>query len=154
MRQHSECVTRVPNLLQLTSSSKLSIWGSCKNLKKRESFIAGYPSLVQKIIAHIRFRDKIVNFSGLYCLVIPWSDLNTKKTKPNIEKWPKSLGVTLTAVPLFSLSIKWNAWQKKGRSCDRGCSSWSSLLSHLAALAHVVMYTTPLLWRKMRLITM
>ena len=32
------------------------------------------------------FRVKIANFSQLHCLAIPRRDLNTKKTKPNIEK--------------------------------------------------------------------
>ena len=41
------------------------------------------------------FRVKIANFPRLYCLSIPKRDLNTKKTKPNIEKWPESLGVML-----------------------------------------------------------
>ena len=39
------------------------------------------------------FRVKIANFSRLRCLAIPRRDLGTKKTKPNIEKWPESLGV-------------------------------------------------------------
>ena len=39
------------------------------------------------------FRDKIANFSRLYCLTIARRDLSTKKTKPNIEKWRESLGV-------------------------------------------------------------
>ena len=38
------------------------------------------------------FRVKIANFSTLHCLVIPKRDLSTKKTKPNVEKWPESLG--------------------------------------------------------------
>ena len=47
-------------------------------------------------LAHVLdFRDKIANFSRLHCLAIPRRDLGTKKTKPNIEKWPESLGVML-----------------------------------------------------------
>ena len=47
-------------------------------------------------IAHVLgFRDKPANFSRLHCLAIPRRDLSTKKTKPNIEKWPESLGVML-----------------------------------------------------------
>ena len=38
---------------------------------------------------------KISNFSRLHCLNIPRGDLGTNKTKPNIEKWPESLGVVL-----------------------------------------------------------
>ena len=48
------------------------------------------------IIAHLRYfkiltlngglRFKIANFSRLYCLAIPRRDLNTKKTKPKVEK--------------------------------------------------------------------
>ena len=58
------------------------------------------------IIAHVRnikiltyseaFGAKLPFFSRLYCLVIPRRDLNTKKTKPNIErKWTKRLNVML-----------------------------------------------------------
>ena len=39
------------------------------------------------------FRVKIANFSRLRCLAIPRRDLGSKKTKPDIEKWPESLGV-------------------------------------------------------------
>ena len=56
-------------------------------------------------IAHVRyikiltwlwgFRVKIANFSRLHCLAIPRRDLSTKKTKPNLVKWPQSLGVIL-----------------------------------------------------------
>ena len=41
------------------------------------------------------FRVKIANFTWLHCLAILRRDLKTKKTKPNIEKWPESLGVML-----------------------------------------------------------
>ena len=34
-------------------------------------------------------------FLRLHCRAIPKSDLSTKKTKPNIGKWPESLGVML-----------------------------------------------------------
>ena len=40
-------------------------------------------------------RQKIANFPRLHCLAIPRKDLSTKKTKPNIEKNPESLGVML-----------------------------------------------------------
>ena len=49
-----------------------------------------------KILTWLRgFRVKIANFSRLHCLVILRRDLNTKKTKPKIEKWPESVGVVL-----------------------------------------------------------
>ena len=45
-----------------------------------------------KILTWLRgFRDKIANFSRLYCPEIPRRDLSTKKTKPNIEIWSESL---------------------------------------------------------------
>ena len=57
------------------------------------------------VIGHVRyiniltwlrgFRAKIVNFLSFFCLSIPKRDLNTKKTTPNIEVWPESLGVML-----------------------------------------------------------
>ena len=42
-----------------------------------------------------RLQGQNCKFSRLHCLAIPRRDLKTKKTKPNIEKWPKSLGVML-----------------------------------------------------------
>ena len=57
------------------------------------------------LIGHVRyiniltwlrgFRLKIVNFLSFFCLSIPKRDLDTKKTTPNIEVWPESLGATL-----------------------------------------------------------
>ena len=47
-----------------------------------------------KILTWLRgLRVKIANFLRLHCLAIPKRDLNTKNTKPNIAKWPESLGV-------------------------------------------------------------
>ena len=48
------------------------------------------------ILAWLRgFRVKIANFSSFFCLSIPKRDLDTKKTTPNIEVWPESLGAML-----------------------------------------------------------
>ena len=48
------------------------------------------------ILAWLRgFRVKIANFSSFFCLSIPKRDLDTKKTTPNIEFWPESLGAML-----------------------------------------------------------
>ena len=57
------------------------------------------------IIGHVRyiniltwlrgFRIKIVNFFSFFCLSIPKRDLDTKKTTPNIEICPESLGAML-----------------------------------------------------------
>ena len=53
-------------------------------------------SIYIKILTWLRgLRFKIANFSPLHCLAIPRRDLSTKKTKPNREKWPESLGVVL-----------------------------------------------------------
>ena len=41
------------------------------------------------------FRVKIANFSSFFCSSIPKRDLSTKKTTPNIEVWPESLGAML-----------------------------------------------------------
>ena len=41
------------------------------------------------------FRVKISNFSRFSCLSIPKRDLAKKKTTPNIEVWPESLGAKL-----------------------------------------------------------
>ena len=41
------------------------------------------------------FRVKIANFSSFFCPSIPKRDLNTKKTTPNIEVCPESLGAML-----------------------------------------------------------
>ena len=52
--------------------------------------------LCQCAIAWLRgFRVKIANFSRLHCLAIPKRDLNSKKSKPNIEKWLENLAVML-----------------------------------------------------------
>ena len=49
-----------------------------------------------KILTWLRgFRVKISNFPRLHCLAIPRRNLRTKKTKPNIENLPESLGVVL-----------------------------------------------------------
>ena len=57
------------------------------------------------IIGHVRyinilawlqgFQVKIANFSSFFCLSIPKEGLDTKKTTPNIEVWPESLGAML-----------------------------------------------------------
>ena len=49
-----------------------------------------------KIQAWLRgFRVKIANFSSFFCLSIPTGDLDTKKTTPNIDVRPESLGPML-----------------------------------------------------------
>ena len=49
-----------------------------------------------KILTWLRgFSDKIAKFSRLHGLAIPRRDLNKKKTKPIIEKWPEYLVVML-----------------------------------------------------------
>ena len=68
-------------------------------------FLEGVYCLVVFPIGHVRyinilawlrgFRVKIANFSSFFCLSIPKRDLDTKKTTPNIEVWPESLGAML-----------------------------------------------------------
>jgi len=41
------------------------------------------------------FRVKIANFSSFFCLSIPKRDLDTKKTAPNMDVRPESLGAML-----------------------------------------------------------
>ena len=41
------------------------------------------------------FRVKIANFSSFFCPSIPKRDLDTKKTTPNMEVCPESLGAML-----------------------------------------------------------
>ena len=60
---------------------------------------------IQLTIGHVRYiniltwlrglRVKIENFLSFFCLSIPKRDSNTKKTTPNIEVWPESLGAML-----------------------------------------------------------
>ena len=64
--------------------------------------IAGNSFFSSEIILNINvptwfrgFRVKIVNFLSFLCLPIPKRDLETKKTTPNIEVCPESLGVML-----------------------------------------------------------
>ena len=64
-----------------------------------------FPNVKFRWIGHVRyiniltwlrgFRVKIVNFLSFFCLSIPKRDLDTKKTTPNIEVWPESLGAML-----------------------------------------------------------
>ena len=64
-----------------------------------------WPDKYNSWIGHIRyinirswlrgFRVKTVNFSCFLCPSIPKRDLDTKKTTPNIEVWPESLGAML-----------------------------------------------------------
>ena len=48
------------------------------------------------------FQVKIVNFLSFFCLSIPKRDLDTKKTAPNIEVWPESLGAMLEYVGCYT----------------------------------------------------
>ena len=49
-----------------------------------------------RILTWLRgFTNKTAIFSRLHCLAIPGRDLSTKRTKPNREKWPESLGALL-----------------------------------------------------------
>ena len=51
---------------------------------------------VINILERLRgFRVKIANFTSFFWLSIPKRDLDTKKTTPNIEVWPESLGAML-----------------------------------------------------------
>ena len=69
-------------------------WILCDNDVKTVLAIAYVRVCYIKISTWLRgFWVKIANFSRLHCLAILRRDLNTKKTKPNIEKWPESLGV-------------------------------------------------------------
>ena len=62
-------------------------------------------NLLLYLIGHVRyiniqawlrgFRVKIANFSSFFCLSIPKGDLDTKKTTPNIDVRPESLGSML-----------------------------------------------------------
>ena len=59
------------------------------------SFAIGHVRYIN-IRARLRgFRVKIANFSSFLCPSIPKRDLDTKKTTPNIEVWPESLGAML-----------------------------------------------------------
>ena len=50
---------------------------------------------VYKILTWLRWKVKIAIFSLVHFLAIPRRDLSSKKAKPNIEKWPESLGLML-----------------------------------------------------------
>ena len=63
--------------------------------KTRRSVPIGHVRYIN-IQAWLRgFRVKIANFSSFLCPSIPKRDLDTKKTTPNIEVWPESLGAML-----------------------------------------------------------
>ena len=71
----------------------------------QDSFVSLLNNLIYYSIGHVRyinilawlqgFRVKIANFSSFFCLSIPKRDLDTKKTTPNIDVWPESLGAML-----------------------------------------------------------
>ena len=75
----------------------------CLNLSSIES--GGWIKIGCPIIGHVRyfkiqawlwgFWVKIANLSSFLCPSIPKRDLDTKKTTPNIEVWPESLGAML-----------------------------------------------------------
>ena len=75
-----------------------------------EASLGAHPFICKTIfvhtqIGHVRyiniqawlrgFRVKIANFSSFFCLSIPTGDLDTKKTTPNIDVRPESLGPML-----------------------------------------------------------
>ena len=75
-------------------------------------------SIYMKILTWIRgFRVKIANCSPLDCLAIPRRKSSTKKTKPNIEKWPESLGVMLEfQYRTWAIAIEYFALPRWGTS--------------------------------------
>ena len=92
------------NLKTQQSSAILDLWLSEPRLgKSRDSLVLSI--LLIMWIGHVRyinilawlrgFRVKIANFSSFFCPSIPKRDLDTKKTTPNIEFWPESLGAML-----------------------------------------------------------
>ena len=73
------------------------------------------------------FRVKIANFLSFFCLSIPKRDLETKKTTPNIEVWPESLGAMLEywyierGLLLHCANAPPSVVEKLPKSCIRGC---------------------------------
>ena len=71
--------TKLGDFLKIRARCALSHYVTIVSIKAHVRYI--------KIQVYLRSsRDKIANFSRLYCLAIPRRDLSTKKTKPNIEK--------------------------------------------------------------------
>ena len=86
-------VTPLPRTFEIFGRKINGISNSKKRKRvrpsKRPRSIYQYSSLAQ------RLWGKIVNFSSFFCLSIPKRDLDTKKTAPNIEVCPESLGAML-----------------------------------------------------------
>ena len=84
-------------------ANQVSLEAKEKLLKNKTAFYCTI--IVLFTIGHVRyiniqawlrgFRVKIANFSSFFCLSIPTGDLDTKKTTPNIDVRPESLGPML-----------------------------------------------------------
>ena len=85
----------------------VSVWKRCYTLIAHGQMNSTHAhfNISAREIGHVRyiniqawlrgFQVKITNFSSFFCPPIPKRDLNTKKTTPNIEVSPESLGAML-----------------------------------------------------------
>ena len=104
-----------PADISLHRPNNLNAWDRIVGVKQRIFFVAQAIKFYLK--AQVRlftiltwlqgFSVKIATFSRLHCLTIPRRDLSTKKTKPDIEKWPESLEVMLN---LLSNLLRRGTW--------------------------------------------
>ena len=90
-----------------------SYYDSALLISENQTHLIGHVQYIN-IQAWLRgFRVKIANFSSFFCSSIPKRDLDTKKTTPNMDVWPESLGAMLEywyiERGLFSLQGKWHA---------------------------------------------
>ena len=70
------------------------------------------------------FQVKIANFSSFFCPPIPKRDLDTKKTTPNIEVWPESLGAMLEYWYIERGLLEPHFREKNGRSLPWAARKW------------------------------
>ena len=95
-----------PPLPPPPSLSKILAFQATLKFKYKLSSCLCFVCFQFKILTWLRgFRGKIANFSRLHCLAIPRRELSTKKTKPNIEKWPESLLEKLKTMPTQNVRV-------------------------------------------------
>ena len=80
--------------MQIKTNFHMKKWAPGLPLKKRSKVI-GHVRYINSLTWLRGFRIKIANFSSFSCISIPKRDLDTKKTTPNMEVWPESLGAML-----------------------------------------------------------
>ena len=95
------------------------------------------------------FRVKIANFSSFLCPSIPKRELDTKKTTPNIEVWPESLGAMLEywyiergLLPVHSIFVAWAGGLLPGEGEGEKGTQQSSMLGGFEPRSKILPFST------------